>query len=186
MIQPGYARVTEILYPFSGLGSIDKDVLKNAADRGTRVHKACENIMQGLDWEHDPEVQGYVDSFHQWWKGGMCHQIIAIEKRFYDIELMITGQVDLILSGENSPYILDIKTPANPSKTWPIQGAAYAYMARKSGIPVRNVQFLQLFKDGKKPKLHEYDPDEYIDLFKKTIEVFTHFYRRKDGAADYR
>ena len=43
-----YTRVTEILSPFSGLDRVPKAILKNAADRGTRVHKVCEGIVQGL------------------------------------------------------------------------------------------------------------------------------------------
>lgn len=43
-----YTRVTEVLYPFSGLSNIKPDILANAARRGTRVHDICEGIMKGL------------------------------------------------------------------------------------------------------------------------------------------
>jgi hypothetical protein len=41
-IPPGYARVTEILQPYTSFDGIDPAVLAKAADRGTRVHKYCE------------------------------------------------------------------------------------------------------------------------------------------------
>lgn len=43
-----YSRVTEILSPFSGLDKVPKDILANAARRGTKVHDACESIVKGL------------------------------------------------------------------------------------------------------------------------------------------
>lgn len=43
-----YIRVTEALSPFSGLHSIPKHIVENAAKRGTKVHKICESIITGL------------------------------------------------------------------------------------------------------------------------------------------
>lgn len=177
-----YLRVTEILYPFSDLGKIDVAVLQNAARRGTKVHKICESIMEGLgEWGVDDEVRGYVDSFKQWWKKG--HEVVEIEKRFYDDDLGITGQVDMILKNETGMTILDLKTPAKSSKTWPLQGSAYALMARKYGFPINKIQFLQLKKDGKAPKLHEFE--DHSELFLKTLDVFNHFFRRKDSGTSH-
>lgn len=44
----GFVRVTEILSPFSGLDKVPKDILANAANRGTRVHDVCEGIVKGV------------------------------------------------------------------------------------------------------------------------------------------
>lgn len=61
-----YTRVTEILSPFSGLDRVPKAILKNAADRGTRVHKVCEGIVRGIgEWDVDVEISGYVSSFRK-------------------------------------------------------------------------------------------------------------------------
>jgi hypothetical protein len=91
-----YTRVTNVLYPFSGLGKIDPAIVSHAAERGTKVHKICEGIIQGLgELGVDDETRPYVESFKQWWKEG--HDVIALEKRFWCDRLKITGQVDLIL-----------------------------------------------------------------------------------------
>jgi hypothetical protein len=178
MSENKYLRVTEILYPFSGLQSIDKNVLENAARRGTKVHKICEGIIEGLgEWGVDDETRGYVESFKSWWGDGK--EVIYMERRFFCHELMITGQVDLILKSPTGAVILDLKTPAKPSKTWPLQGSAYAYMARKAGIDVTAIQFLQLHKTGSPATLHIYE-DQW-DLFMQCLNVFNHFYRRKDS-----
>lgn len=176
MAEERYLRVTEVLSPFSGLEHIDPGVLQNAADRGTRVHKACEGIIEGLgEWNVDDEIYGYVESFKKWWSQG--HKVLSMERRFFCSELMITGQVDLILERPEGAIILDIKTPAKPSKTWPLQGAAYAHMARKAGYDVKGIHFLQLNKHGGEPKIHVYD--DQFELFKKCLDVFNHFFRKK-------
>jgi hypothetical protein len=182
MTLDSYLRVTEVLYPFSGLQGIDKDVLERAAKRGTRVHKICESIVEGLgEWGVDDEVAGYVDSFKKWWATG--HKVVLMEKRFFCDDLGITGQVDLIIETPTGLSIVDLKTPAKPSKTWPLQGSAYAYMARKAGYDIKHIQFLQLSKYGRNPLLYEYE--DQFGLFQKCLDVFNHFFRRKThGTAD--
>lgn len=44
----GYTRVTEVLSQFSGLDKVPKDILENAARRGTKVHNICEAIVTGI------------------------------------------------------------------------------------------------------------------------------------------
>jgi hypothetical protein len=58
-----YTRVTHVLYPFSGLDKIDPAVVAHAAQRGTKVHKICEAIIQGLgELGVEEETAPYVES----------------------------------------------------------------------------------------------------------------------------
>lgn len=185
-IDEKYTRVTEALYPFSGLGAVDKAVLENAARRGTKVHEICEKICAGEEtyWMMTPEVQGYVDSFRKWWDKG--HKIVKIEQRFYDDELLITGAVDLIVENDKGDgvEIIDIKTPLKQSPTWLLQGCAYAYMAKKHGYNVTAIKFLQVNKFGKEPKLYEYDYETGIDLYRCVLKVYNHFFKKKKRSDD--
>lgn len=90
---------------------------------------------------------------------------------------MITGQVDMIIESDQGAVILDLKTSAKPSKTWPLQGSAYAYMARQSGYDIKSIHFLHLNRHGKKPHLYVYD--DQFDLFKKCLDVYRHFFGDK-------
>lgn len=169
-----YTRVTSILYPFSGLHKIDPDILAHAADRGTRVHKTCEAIISGLgEMGCDEETAGYVESFKEWWLVG--HDVVEMEKRFWCDDLEITGQVDLILQTPEGLTILDLKTSSAPSKTWPAQGCAYAYLAKKAGYPIENITFLHLSKKGKSPKLYSYPVDD--EFFLSIYRTWKHFYK---------
>ncbi len=168
-----YLRITSCLYPFSGLDKINPDVLANAADRGTRVHKICEAIVEGLgEVGVTDETWGYVESFKKWWAKG--HEVVMVEQRFWDDDLEITGQLDFITNTTDGLAIVDIKTSSKESKTWAVQGAAYAYLCRKDGYDIKKIYFLHLNKHGKEPKILEYPVDD--SLFLDVFRIFKYFY----------
>ena len=168
-----YTRVTHVLYPFSGMDKINPEILAHAGDRGTRVHKTCESIMQGFgEMGVDTETAPYVESFKQWWSS--FPSMKAIEKRFWDDDLELTGQCDMIMEMEDGLAIVDIKTSYKPSKTWSIQGNAYAYLAKKAGYDIKKIYFLHLSKMGKEAKIYEYPIDE--TLFLAVYRVWKYFY----------
>lgn len=171
-----YTRVTTVLYPFSGLEKLDADVVAHAAERGTKVHKICEAIMEGLgELGVDDETRPYVESFKQWWEKG--HEIVEMEKRFYCEKYGITGQVDLIIKTPEGLAILDLKTSSTPSKTWAAQGSAYAYLAKNAGYDIKKIYFLHLLKTGKEARIHEYPVDD--SFFFSIFRVWKHFFGDK-------
>ena len=170
-----YTRVTSTLWQFSGLDKINPDVLAHAADRGTKVHKICEGIVTGLgEMGVEDETLPYVESFKKWWSKG--HNVVEVEKRFWDDDLEITGQVDLILDTEDGIAIVDLKTSSRPSKTWKAQGCAYALLAKKAGYDVKKIYFLHLLKTGKEARIYEYDIDD--DFFLSILRVWRYFFKK--------
>ncbi len=170
-----YTRVTHILYPFSGLDKLDADVVAYAAERGTKVHKICEAIISGLgEIGVDDETWGYVESFKKWWSLG--HEVVMMEQRFWDDELAITGQVDLIIKTPDGLAIVDLKTSSRPSKTWQAQGSAYAFLAKKAKHDIKKIYFLHLNKHGKEPKIYEYEVND--SFFLSILIVWKHFYQK--------
>lgn len=171
-----YLRVTSVLYPFSGLQAINPDIVAYAADRGTRVHKICEGIVAGLgELGVGDDTWGYVESFKKWWEEGV--DVVEVEKRFWDDELHITGQVDFITRTPKGLAIVDIKTSSRPSKTWPAQGSAYAFLAKNAGYEIETILFLHLNKHGKEPKLYEYPVDD--TFFLSILRTYKHFYHKE-------
>ncbi|KKL98766.1 hypothetical protein LCGC14_1821120 [marine sediment metagenome] len=59
--------VTQALSPFSDFSGIDPEVLQHAAERGSRVHRACAAYALGFPalGLHD-EDEGYFESFKGW------------------------------------------------------------------------------------------------------------------------
>ena len=167
-----YERVTNILYPFSGLDKIDSEIVANAAQRGKRVHDSCEGIVNGLGKFCDDDIEGYINSFMKWWEKG--HKVMYVEKRFWDDEYKITGQVDFILDTPEGIAIVDLKTSYKPSKTWQAQGCAYAMLAKKAGLDVKKIYFIHLDKRGEEPKVYSYDVND--DFFLAILMVYRYFW----------
>lgn len=179
-IPPGYARVTEVLEPYTSFDGIDAAVLKKAADRGTRVHKYCELYVQNLLIEKvDDECKPYVDSFIQWFDS-MVKEVWVSEMRLSCSKYLISGKLDLIvtLKGDTTETLVDLKTPQQASQSWQLQTAAYRYLMRVSqGIDITRRVCLILDKEGKLPKLVEYTDHERDErLFLSAAELF-HFFR---------
>jgi len=177
MSKEKYMRVTEMLWPFSGLQKVDDVILSNAAARGTRVHNICEAIIDGLgEWDVEPHLEGYVESFKQWWDPEQ-YRVIYQEKRLYDDELGITGKFDMLIGDQGGNILVDLKTSHSHSKTWMIQGSAYIYLCRKHGIQANSMRFVKLSKYGKPPTIYNYEYD--YDLFKKVYDVYQYFWGKK-------
>jgi hypothetical protein len=170
-----YLRVTNVLYPFSGLQHIDADVLANAAERGTKVHRICEGIMFGLgEIGTDEATWGYVESFKKWWAQGI--DVVLMEERFWDDDIELTGQVDIIVKTKEGLAVVDLKTSSKPSATWAAQGSAYAYLAKKAGYDIKKIYFLHLNKHGKEPKVFEYPVDD--SFFLSVYRIYKHFFHK--------
>jgi len=171
-----YTRVTAVLYPFSGLKKINPDVLKNAAERGTRAHKACEAIVKNLGYFDDDEtISGYVESFKIWCEN---KTFIPTPQRFYCDDLMITGECDLIYEDERGLVLVDLKTPAKESKQWLLQGSAYSYLAKKAGYEIKAIEFVKLSKEGKAAQVFHYE--EKFSLFNSHLEAYRYSFEKEE------
>jgi hypothetical protein len=170
-----YTRVTEILFPLSGLKSIPAEILKKAADRGTKVHDICDAIMMDIGiLDLEDEVAGYIKSFEQW----IPKQFLEKPDRFFCDTYKITGECDGLYAEGEDLILFDIKTPVKPSSTWNIQLSAYAYLARLSGYPITMIEVIRLNKDGKAPEVIRYKED--FDLFLSCLKVYRYFYDGKE------
>lgn len=81
----------------------------------------------------------------------------------------------MIIDTPDGAVIIDYKTSYQPSKTWPIQGSAYAYLARKAGYDITGIRFVHLSKHGLKPDLYDYE--DCFELFNSCLDVYNYFYR---------
>jgi hypothetical protein len=185
-IKPGYDRVTEVLFPFSGISHVDKEILRKAADRGTAVHKHCDAIISGMgDEPIDEKWNGYMESFKKWIPG---KKFFKNPGRLYDEKYMITGECDGIYQDEDGNMVLfDLKTSAKEGKTWTLQGSAYFEMMRDIGFgeddtPCQEICFVKLDRNGDDPKLFYYHPD--FDEFLRLRSVYTRYFRGMEKFAE--
>ncbi len=175
-MKDNYTRVTSILYPFSGLSKVDPHILKNAADRGTKVHEICDALMNELGiFEMDDNISGYITSFSSWLTG---KTFIKKPDRFYCDKLMITGEVDGIYKEGKDLVLFDIKTPVKESQTWELQGSAYSYLAKLAGYDIKRIEFIKLDKKGNEPVVFTYK--ENMELFLKCYDLYKIFFKNMD------
>jgi len=193
-----YDRVSSVLWHFSGLHKIDPNVLALAANRGTCVHKLidayiggfglhtidslvgnyCEDLfpsdgIEELIEKEKDKVRLMFQSFEKW---SANKQFIPKPDRFFCDKLMITGELDQIWKDEHGRNVLiDFKTSYNESKTWMLQGSAYAHLAELNGHTIDFIEFVQLSKTGGNPRLYHYQKE--FNLFKAHLDVFRYSYK---------
>lgn len=132
-----YVRVSDVIgkQNYEEMRSIPIDTLANAAIRGTKVHDYCTTYVKGL-WLPDMELEytPYVQAFIKWYEENV-HQTLYTNTRLYDDEKKFTGEFDMIVVLKESKEIamLDLKTSANVSRSWPIQLAAYKHLCELNG-----------------------------------------------------
>lgn len=178
-----FARVTEILRPFSGYHHVPDHILTRAAARGIKVHAYCTGMAKGA-WVPmsmiEEELKGYVDSFTSWYEAQVKESLI-IEKRYEDDLLEYSGQVDMVVkSHEGKLYLVDLKTSAQPQKTYPIQMAAYRRLLRLHDISVEAAMLVYLKKDGSFPDIdYLEDTEEELAVFMAAIKCYRYFNKEK-------
>lgn len=132
-----YVRVSDVIgkQNYEEMRSIPLETLANAAIRGTKVHDYCTAYVRGL-WlpEIEKEYAPYVEAFTRWYEENVF-QTLYSNTRLYDDAKRFTGEFDMIVVLKETKKIamLDLKTSANVSRSWPIQLAAYKHLCELNG-----------------------------------------------------
>lgn len=172
-----------------------KDVLDQAADKGSLVHNGIEDYLTNdneLDLaavpnQYQREVHNAYESFKQWWN------IIATNNKAFvvmqETPLICQwygGTLDLLLNINGDIYLFDFKTSNHLSYKYIIQLAAYRYMLKTiHNIEVAGVGIIKLNKQSvnfEEVMLHCNDPYD-LDLLNHAENCFHHlvygYYERK-------
>jgi len=175
-----YLRVTQVLSPFSGLSKAPPDILKQAGERGTKVHEICSAIMDDIGLGSvESKLIGYIDSFNKWRED---KKFISRPDRFYCDKYNITGEVDGLYLEKDGLVLIDIKTSYKPNKVWPLQGSAYAYLCKEKGITIKRIEFIKLSKDGKPPKIFTYEYQ--FDKFLECLDMFKTYFKDMENTSE--
>lgn len=127
--------------------TVNQYTLDNAADRGSRVHKACENLDRYGSCEVSSDIEPYIRAYMKFRKE--CKPVWSrIEQAFYHPDLGYAGTLDRYGLIDGRHFIVDFKTNAQikvPLVTAQLNG--YDLMAECDGLPVEGLAVLQLRKD---------------------------------------
>lgn len=174
-----YARVSDILRPFTDYGHIDPFVLSNKARIGTATHEAIEDDIKGNFPCPGLDCMGYFNSYEVW-KKHLVPVFLRSEERYFDDELMITGQIDAVVSlgsEKQKGCLVDFKTSAIESKeVWPMQAHLYAALLCKNGIQINEkMLFIKLHKNGIMPEVFIYKWNS--NTYAKCLEAVANFWK---------
>ena len=152
-----YPSVTQIMKPLSmeKYSSIPVSVLQTAADRGTMVHSAIEDIIK-YDFDGYPdEISGYMDGFLEFDK--KYHpEYVESEMRLYHKSMMYAGTLDLLCRIDGRLELVDFKTTSVLNDDLcRVQLEAYRQMLLSHDIEVQGKRALHLKNGSWEDRIYE-------------------------------
>ena len=107
--------VSEILKPIHEkiYGKINPKVLKKAAERGTKIHRAIEFLSKYKLSKFDGEISGYLEAYKKFRSDYLTWELLHSEYRTYHKSLLYGMTIDEVYKPEKGIVLLDIKTTNN-------------------------------------------------------------------------
>ena len=182
-----YPSITTVLSPRNKEGlmkwrkkvgnDVATHIANKAATRGTKVHKMCEDYLNGLDMEHHKKDFLPYCLFNELKDKTFdnINEVIGQELVLYSDKYKIAGRTDLIAEYKGELSIVDFKTSTNERKdsyneNYYIQTAAYAEMFEElTGNPINQIVILVVTENGTVQEFIK-DKQEYIPLLEETLE----------------
>ena len=182
-----YPSITTVLSPRNKEGlmkwrkkvgnDVATHIANKAAVRGSKVHKMCEDYLNGLDMEkHKKDFLPYClfnELKNQTFDN--INGVIGQELVLYSDKYKIAGRTDLIANYKGELSIVDFKTSTNERKdsyneNYYIQTSAYAEMFEElTGQPINQIVILVVTEDGIVQEFIK-NKQEYIPLLEQTLE----------------
>ena len=144
-----------------------KEEWGKAADKGTLVHQAAENLYafgaEGFSFDSYPqEIHGYLQALVSWWK---VYQPLSVKQEFmvWSRKHAFAGRADMLFSKANKRFLVDWKTVGKPEhlKRYPkafvanrMELVARAFAMKEMGMHVDTLAIVRLAADGQK---HHYE-----------------------------
>jgi len=180
-MKKSWPSVTQVLGVFTDFSMIREDVLKHAAERGTKIHSAIAAHLLGL-WSLplDIEAQPYFDSFRRW-ADLMVDKVVFVEEEIVCDCYGFKGHPDatLILKGESLATVIDWKSPISEAPTWELQLSGYSHLVEKHYKPNTSIGrcgCVMLSPKGSQAKMKEYSANRNtaFSVFLAALTVFNY------------
>lgn len=141
--------VTEIIAPITAkhYGSISQEVLRMAAERGTIVHEACEEIDYGLEAEVPAEFEPFVKAYCDFVNDYRV-EYLGVEQIVYNREGRYCGTCDRWGRMTGKDFVLDIKTTTSPTKQAKMAGCCQT-VAYADALNIPDAERYLLYLDRK-------------------------------------
>lgn len=134
----------------------------DAADVGTRAHKAIDAYIAGDKVELTDDIRPAVDAFHQW-QDKHPFRLVMGDTKVASVKHKFGGSLDILGESKDGLGIIDLKTSNQVGWEYALQVAAYAKAFEETfGEPIRWAMVLRV---GKKAP-PEFEARPILDLGK--------------------
>jgi hypothetical protein len=180
-----YVRVSDILAHLQDYSHIDEKVLQAKAQLGTNVHEAIGDYAKGdFPILESEKAIGYFRSYERWHTKTqpVYHRM---EQRFFCDKLMITGQIDAVVSTQDRQHMLiDFKTSYKANEEiWSLQAHFYWYLCHVNSIELhKEMQWINLQRSGGHPKIYMFEFNEFQLM--RCIDLANKFWEDRENAKD--
>ena len=157
------------------------EISTKASNRGTKVHKLCEDYLNNVEIPVDEEMPINMQMFLSIKPliDENINQIYMQEAPLYSDHLRMAGRVDCVAhyAGSEHPAIIDFKTSSRPKKksqigNYFLQCAAYSIMfEERTGIAVPNL-VVMIAVDGDAPQVFVENRNDWTDLLLETRDRY--------------
>jgi len=165
---------------------VANEVMRAAADRGSKVHKIIENCLSNKP-ENDL-VGNYGELAARMFSQMVpaldkIDRIRALEKGLYSTRFGIAGRVDCIAEYDNELTVIDFKTSTRKrderNETHLVQASFYSLAwEERTGEKVNQIAILTTTEDGELDVYRD-DPSNHVDRLEEMIEEY------KSGQSDF-
>ena len=165
---------------------VANEVMRAAADRGSKVHKIIENCLSNKS-ENDL-VGNYGELAARMFSQMVpaldkIDRIRALEKGLYSTRFGIAGRVDCIAEYDKELTVIDFKTSTRKrderNETHLVQASFYSLAwEERTGEKVNQIAILTTTEDGKLDVYRD-DPSNHVDRLEEMIEEY------KSGQPDF-
>ena len=165
---------------------VANEVMRAAADRGSKVHKIIENCLSNKP-ENDL-VGNYGELAARMFSQMVpaldkIDRIRALEKGLYSTRFGIAGRVDCIAEYDNELTVIDFKTSTRKrderNETHLVQDSFYSLAwEERTGEKVNQIAILTTTEDGELDVYRD-DPSNHVDRLEEMIEEY------KSGQPDF-
>ena len=165
---------------------VANEVMRAAADRGSKVHKIIENCLSNKP-ENDL-VGNYGELAARMFRQMVpaldkIDRIRALEKGLYSTRFGIAGRVDCIAEYDKELTVIDFKTSTRKrderNETHLVQASFYSLAwEERTGEKVKQIAILTTTEDGELDVYRD-DPSNHVDRLEEMIEEY------KSGQPDF-
>ena len=168
-------------------------IARTAAQRGTKVHKICEDYLNNMDSDYPDQFKEHKKNFLPYTLFGQMkpyldknvNNILAQECSLFSHKYKVAGRVDCIAKYNGVASIIDFKTSTKErnddwNESYYIQASAYSEMfEERTSIAIPQIVILVVTEDGVVQEFIK-DKGDYIPKLIEAIDDFTTDWEKED------